>query len=575
LQKFFDTGIKIKRIDRLQEDDLISYFMYAGEVLAQQPDLFDKFVDFGIKIGEKTYRGMQIYMYPAKEIATKKPEIFNEYLSRTFMNEEKNKIYPSNPKIWLERPEFIEKCSHDASKLLKITDEVDGFINTAEKIILKFPQLYEKFARVAANILKKSENAAEKFFNDFEKIEDLKDEEEKKSAESNFFLKMDFLDSMQNFRRKSHLKRKYEKRIYLADEIYSENSLKIEAYRAVQALIKYMHPKGAAEKKYTEILETHFTKDFLDIIDKNKNIIIHQQENYPEISKYLKAPSSFPEYKLLLKNNQYLEEDSLSDVTKRLFKEINHFLSKQCKMPEDTLREFMDLNSMFESYELIDYVNITFNRHSFDDYITKIDDCLSFLQSHSKESLNFIKNPYSHYLSVNSIWHKEFRGTIGRAIMTEATINEKNVIYVAGFSGSAWLDYVPHWEGHICDAIAKFAESNKDKIDGIFFDLNPMNRTRHSHEFAVEAAKQLGMKENVDYTYTKRSMSTPENPTSKKQIIFQTNKLEWTPIRFKRKRGDDGYLFLESVAIDPNDPSKNNGMIQDFGYVKGKYVGMK
>jgi hypothetical protein len=122
-------------------------------------------------------------------------------------------------------------------------------------------------------------------------------------------------------------------------------------------------------------------------------------------------------------------------------------------------------------------------------------------------------------------------------------------------------------ESKLYESIEEVAKKNN--FDSVFFDLNPLNRSKHSHRFAKYVADRVGLEEDVDYEYLKKNVGTKENPTHRKQTMFKLKNPEWKKITIKRDGGLEGKLFLESILQKPGVIPEKPDLVYDEGYVAG------
>ena len=131
----------------------------------------------------------------------------------------------------------------------------------------------------------------------------------------------------------------------------------------------------------------------------------------------------------------------------------------------------------------------------------------------------------------------------------------------------------PEWIPKLYSGIFKLGQ--RTNTERIFFDLNPQNRSRFSHQWAHYIAEQLGLVEQEQFTYELNSLETKYFKTKRKELLFKLINPEWTEFQIVKDKHNNNPFFLESVMKEPRNKSIEEGLpdlVYDKGYVIGKQI---
>ncbi|MGV8171874.1 MAG: hypothetical protein ACP5OA_04235 [Candidatus Woesearchaeota archaeon] len=151
------------------------------------------------------------------------------------------------------------------------------------------------------------------------------------------------------------------------------------------------------------------------------------------------------------------------------------------------------------------YNNSVFSRSSFD--------CLEAGGKYAIQGLTFLDNSRSIPLQLErktKLLAYKFDNIneyymIGRSFLYDANVDVRKCLFVAGLSGSDYLNDLSGWTDKTISIIHAFAIKNK--YHSIYFNINPVgdirdSDTRYSHEFAKAVADACDIPES-EYTYQK------------------------------------------------------------------------
>jgi len=536
-----------------------------------------------VKVSNKVFQGHEHYFTVLPQIIKLNEDIFHEYQETLFklleaMTDKNNdeqqdaiKAFLSNSlDITTKTDKFKEYAKFTLNIFKKAPEVAKAYVLTASDVLVNHPEQFKNFVSKGLQILKKSENAAEKYFLEYNPnamqtavakiIESTFSEDHDKYLKANYWVKKQIVP-----------------RVYTLG-----GSVQTNAVCILEGLITALEDKtyrfvNSDTKNY---FSRRFWKEILIDADRLRNeqkypVLnkLFKQHNFPDINTYRQY-----EFGSDFKSNLHIEETP-SAIIRRSFKELKEYFTKEKRISAFSMREFLDLKQMYETFDLEEYVYFGYN-NKLDDYFTATKDCLSSLGKYAEEAANLLRNFYSLIFSINSTGYDEdFKESIGRAIMNVATIDGKDVLYVAGVSANEKLTLVKGWQNEVYKGIMKTARKNQDKIDGVFFDLNPRNNSRFSHEWARYVVQRIGLQQYKDYTYGEQKLETDTHKTHRREILFELLNPEWKEIQILRDEGLEGEFFLESVMQEPKNKEIGQNikpdLVYDKGYVIGKYLAIK
>lgn len=312
----------------------------------------------------------------------------------------------------------------------------------------------------------------------------------------------------------------------------------------------------------------------------NYNSLINN-ESCPEINFYLKQksflsdPSSGKIFEELLRAVKWKSKDGRPNIGTPAKKDV---ILKELKDLKLKVCEGLDFN----------LIQLHSNSSSVEDYFSEVEDCLSYKvkEKYKKRAKTFLRNESSRFLNISATSSKdEIQSlSLGRVILTDVEIEGEKALYVAGFSGTNYLEMVNSWQVKVLRGIMEFAESAH--YQKIFFDLNPQNRDGHSHEMARMNALNFGyasrrvmlsrlsddrIPRDRWFSYSHEGF---ENSHGRKIRKFSLDQKKWTELRINRGDGLEGTFLFEGMRLNPElEPSIGNpDLIYDRGYACGELV---
>ena len=169
-------------------------------------------------------------------------------------------------------------------------------------------------------------------------------------------------------------------------------------------------------------------------------------------------------------------------------KELNIFLQTDFK--SQTQEQLSDLT--FEKYQMLQnqiescndeiYVNVKLT-DSLESFISDTKDCLTIGKTKQKQGISMINNNSTKFLEIrrkhynlnSSKTHRQivYEETLGRIILQEGKIDDYKTLYVAGLSPTQNIIQITGWQNILIESVKKYVAQNKEKYDGVLFDINP------------------------------------------------------------------------------------------------------
>jgi len=560
--------------------DLIEkYSKYSVDMIHKNGiDLFKKFNRNIIRFGKRYDKSMLDYIRCSKIFYEKHIDLLDLFTKTAIKIT--NPHYSSNEQLtyMVNISDILtdDSVKNNKKVFINVTKEVNRFLNLKHN---KKAYIFSLFFRSLSNL------GYESFLGKHYQKTGFKILNKSDIASANFFM-IDPNEKLYNekklidrlYKQKGNFKyfNTNVKKTFLID-----SGIRKKSYEKIYILLNFL--KGLKHNKIEKLSYNEFNKKFIaEIININYSSL-KDKNQFPAINELIKN-----QYILTssLRGLKYEEEVKNGKLMFDIFEELKKFYKN--KLTDSSFLEIEKLSDSYGFAKYIDKIRIEFNDHGLEDYLNNlvfrisykdkyhmINDCLSYQGKYEDEGVNFILNPYSCFLNINRIGFN-LKENLGRAIITKAKINNEDVFYVAGFSGGVMLSKIPNWEKYVYEGIVKLGKINKT---GIFFDLNPRNTSKYSHEFAYHCAQNVSLKENLDYTYNETKLATKEFKSNRKEILFKLIKPKWHEIEVKISRHIKGNLFLESIMPAPeNKYDKEVYFINrdnNKGYVSGYLVDYK
>ncbi|MGV8171875.1 MAG: hypothetical protein ACP5OA_04240 [Candidatus Woesearchaeota archaeon] len=590
-------GLKFIENKNLEIGVAGSFFRKGFDLILKNPEKLSEYIDRGIKLGRERYKNerypVEVYFRQAPDLLIKKPEEFQKYIedSLKIFEYSKNKrevmglaasYLMTASKILTELPDIYQSYLKYAKKIIKINPELGKrFLDIKPRRIFKDPEIFEKMAKMGLTMSKKSTDAAKKFFW-------YCDMHELNITVNNIIT---FNDMMSE--KRTYLTKNLYDIILRTEDIYEEDIIEKRAYNTTISLIKSMGRKKLDRDEALAL--DSFSEEFIKKIKDETHTSLYDKKTYPKISALLKNEINFPEKEDInsYRFGKWSIENSDKKIKslkfgKELLIELKHYFETTKNFSEDLMEEIRLLQEMYDANIYANRLRFASNGNILDDFFSEREDCLSYKGKYSEASKNLLLNKYSliHNISTICAYSKprEYedntsRKDLGRIISCVAKIEDKKVLYVAGISSNPELGCILEWKKGAYDAIIETARLNRRKIDGVFFDLNPRNRDKLSHNWAEYVAKRAGLKKGVDYIYQNKNLSTKDFITHRRGTIFELINPEWKEILILRSEGLEGKFFLEGVMQEPKNkeigPGIDPDLVYNKGYVIGKYVSIK
>jgi hypothetical protein len=586
IKLFSRKGLELLK-DRYLSPAIAEGFIIGGkDIVLNCPENLEKYIQNGIKIEKEIYRSdfqsIVPYFLAAKNILIKDPKKLKIYVQNAFKifnipnlkgdNIKLVKSYISSGNhVLLNHPKEYNNYLSYAKNLAKLDSKLgEKFLSLVRPEIISDTKIYQNFYQIALNLAKQSIISAENYLTYFNQSDD-------QIKDPNINRLYDLISN-----KITPFLKSYSREIRL-DKLESQhNNIHLHEYYKTTALLKTVWKRELTPEEKNSIKD--FSPQFIK--DLNEHKFLGDKNSCPNIFKLKSKEKFFPTLEELSKKDLWTSEKDKSFDSKifiqNILEELSDYFSRS-KMSEEFLYE---INTLYEHFAhntiRANKIKIEVNENRLDDFFSARKDCISVGGKYASEFQNFISNSYTTTISINAydegvaykkIYSKE---NLGKVIACVAEIDKKKALYVAGVSMDSKISQIPNWKDETYRLILDLAKLNKDKIEGVFFDLNPRSISKMSHRWAEYLATQLELEKNKDYTYTQKNMSTENFQTHRKQRRFEMNNPKWNEIRILRDEEVTGAFFIESIMQKPENKGVGNGikpdLVYDKGYVVGKYI---
>jgi len=591
LSLFGKTGLDLLKNIYVAQDFAEGFFIGGKDIILNCPEKLPEYIANGMTMYHKVYKysayPLAPYFFSATKILIQKPQKFKKYIHDALQLFDSTRncdntisltsSYLSHASTILltDSEEIYPIYLRYAKKLLNIDSKIgEEFLETTPKELILHKDIYENFSKMALKLSQESNLSALKYLKHFKEGFDTCIQ----MPEMNKFYTLIY-NKITPYLKKHACEIEIKK-----IENVNEN-IPVDSYNKVKAIVKKISGEDLTIEEHDAFQQ--FSPVFIKEIDGDCGSIINSH-NYPIITDLLHKDKTFPSLEALSQKIIGIKDEKTKKnvyFIQNVLDELQNYFYQTNSLSEDSLEDIDKLYEDFVHEGLKgNKIKIEFNENRLDDYFSDCNDCLSANGKYSGEAQNFILNSYAAMLSINSYWagrgtKKVFsKETIGRVISCVSEIDGKKALYIAGFSGEYQVTHVPNWKKELYQTILETAKLNKDIVDGIFFDLNPRNRDLLSHKWTEYVAIQLGLEEDIDYSYELKNLSTDKFKTHRQRKLFELINPSWTKIKILRDEGLEGKFFLESVMQEPKNKEIGYGispdLVYDKGYVVGKYLAL-